>query len=359
MATLFNQDIQEINYASLVSALSISPLSDTTVEDLIITTIEDSFLIQENILKLAYAYHEDMIKHSTRDIATSRDKIHLANSIPTIIAESVLINTESNATLVTGLMKRNFLKTSYYEYYWSFSESVFLRNENYSINGLLGSVDILASTEMKDYYFLTNKAEQSLYRCGTSIIGTSQLFESIRSDRVLSKKDIETVYFLKDETLNILNKNLNIGFFSVTSNLISGDSAYIQDGEVTRIMCDSGTVTLMDTISKYMPLERPYVDDSAIIEEAIQTNSKIMIDASIELKENKAPFSDWEPSSLRKSNEKSTVFKEELVSLLLAGTSIEDNDLLEYKSIVSKKELGSILSMLGEEIINMDVCDDN
>ncbi len=84
-----------------------------------------------------------------------------------------------------------------------------------------------------------------------------------------------------------------------------------------------------------------------------------MIDTSLELKELKAPFSDWEPSGLKKSDEKSMTFKEGLVSLLLSGAAIGEEDALEYRSVVSKKELSSILNILGAEIINMDVCDDN
>ncbi len=359
MAILFNQDVLEIDYDSLVSSLATSPLSDTTVEDSIITAIESSMLMQENILRLSYTYYEDILKHSTKNISTSRDKIHLLDAVPTISAENITINIESDTTLVNGLMKRAFLKTSYYEYYWSFSETVLLRNENYSISGLLGSIDILASVEMKDYYFLTNKPEQLLYRCGTSIIGASQLFESVRSDRVLAKEDIETVYFSKSKILNIVDKNLNIGLFSITSSLVSGDSAYIQKGEVSKIICGYGTVTLADTISKFIPIDRPYIDDNSTVDIDIPTNSKAMIDTSLELKELKAPFSDWEPSGLKKSDEKSMTFKEGLVSLLLSGAAIGEEDALEYRSVVSKKELSSILNILGAEIINMDVCDDN
>jgi hypothetical protein len=52
-------------------------------------------------------------------------------------------------------------------------------------------------------------------------------------------------------------------------------------------------------------------------------------------------------------------FMHDFVDMLLSANSIPQDKEYDFMSLVSKKELSDILVILGEEIANMDVCDDD
>lgn len=360
MEMLFNTEFSVINLDSLYENLKTSPLSDVQAEDDIIESIEQSQLIQGQLLETAYAYYENILKYSGKNIETNRRHIFLSDAVPTILATTFELTVGDNTDLLDGLLKRDALVSSYQDSFWMFRESVYLQNENYSTSSSNGNLDILATEEMMDYYFLTKKSGQTLYRCTAGVIGNLTAFSSIPSGRALSYADIRRVYFRKDETLNMSSKVLHVSDFTITTSSISIDSMHISPNNVaSRILSGTGTVTLGDVGSKFIPFDNPRLGDSASLEYVDITNAKSIMDVSDTLDQQKAPFVDWEPVDLRKTDEKSDAFKNRFVELLLSGNSIPEDDINDYRSLVSKKELLDILEILGEAIVNMDICDDN
>ena len=185
-------------------------------------------------------------------------------------------------------------------------------------------------------------------------------FSSIDGDRVLNISDSKKFFFAIEDKIDIPGRTLISQDIKIDNRNISIPYASTYgSNKAIKIFANNGGVSLAAVFDDFLEYDNSYISDGSFVGDNVQTNTSPSISVLNTLSEKKAPFYNWTTYDLRKADQKSTSFKSNFVQLLISGQSIPDENIDEYLSLVSKKELLDILDLLGSEIINMDVCDDN
>jgi hypothetical protein len=359
METLFNKEFTPIEFDVLSLNLKESDVSDIQYEHAIIDSIYYSQLHLEWALHAAASFVENIRKYSESTISVRKDQLFFDSGVMSVSATEIKLSANGTEN-VSGLMRRSAVVSSYENLFWRFSSIVYITNTVNNKDSVSAYADLVSTNEMIQYYFLNKTDGETLYMCKLFPLNDNTMLSSIEDDRVLCLHDSWRLFFKKDSKIPMIGRTVSVQSDAFTSSTIRVEKAFMDSGTVAkRIFSESGAVTLNDSKLMYLNFDNPSLSRDAVVPDGVSTNTSSIVNTARELEEKKAPFVDWEAHDLRKGDEKSDDFKNEFVQLLLSGNSIPDDAKSDYMSLVSRKELSDILVILGEEIANMDVCDDN
>ena len=359
MATLFNTHFIEIDTDSIEAGLATENAGSMSVENFIISEIENSQFQQLRFLKEANAICENIWKNSSNRIPTLRSNVEITDDVY-IYAPETIINWENNSTAV-GPIKKGGEESIFRTKYWKLGDTVFIFNKIYSFPSFSSSgLDLISTEEMKTVFFLANKENETLYNCRIgSVLGQSS-YDTVDSARIINYLDMQTVYFCKDKKLNMASHAILSEAASIVGHKLAGPEIELRDETfATKVIANSGTFTLKDALDTLLSIQSPLISNYSELPKDSVTNTVTFGHAADVITGTKAPLVDWEPTSLKKTDRKSTHFMETFVDSVLSGESIPDQSSEEYLSLASKSELDEILAILSGEIINMDICDDD
>ena len=360
MEILPNIIFSEIDYISLASDLSLSSVGDIQPEINIVSAIFNSQKQQALILPIVESYVENMRKYSKNKISIKRFQLVVEPGLQPIVNAGVVTIDPVNSDMVQGLMKRSSINDALKSYFWKFGDNVFLTNNITRKDNVSYGMDIMSTTESISYYFLKKESGQVLFSCTTNVLGMLATLQSVDDDRVIGSSDMKRFFYALEEPIDIHSKTLFLPLYTISSTTISTELIFTNSGNVAnRIFAASGAVTLSQSKEKFLNFDNPTISIGSSVPDWASTNTISVSDVSVDFSKRKAPFKDWTTFGLRKGDSKDQEFVDGFVSTLLSGNSIPKENINEYKSLVSKNELMSILTKLGEEIVNMDVCNDN
>ena len=361
MEMLFNKELYSVDIPSLSLSLLNSTLDDVTIEDEIISNIEAMQSSSAEFLDLAEAYAVEIYKNSSRDIYTGKNNVLFDSSIPSVISRSYVDISISESSNIQGLLRKSNIDMVFSLYFWKFGTTVQVKNNMYSNSNLEPGTDLLMTSEASEYYFLEKKDIQELYFCRTarlSAIGIS--FDNIDSSFVLCEYDLFSNFYKQDDVISAENNKLISGSTEITKHTLL-DEKIICSGKTqfSSIICESGVTTKAMRDSLFISRAIPFISNNAILNPEAESNARSVYSVSSEFFNTLAPYKGWSPTELKKTEYKDSSFLESFTDLLLDGNSVPDSDMNAYRSVVSKKELNSILTILVDKIINLDICNDD
>ncbi len=359
METLFNTEFYEIDIQTLSDSLKFSTVGDMEAEHAIIDSIYNS---QSELRKLLYTcdcFVENIRKYSSDEISLRTEQLTLFEKIP-IVSSSKFTIGDSDTSNLLGLMKRSDLTSSYSKYFWRFGAVVQLTNNITSVDTIPIGTDLLSTDEMLKFYFLENKSGEVLFACRGIVISDAVGLDAILSDRVLTASDSKRFFFRKDQSIPTTGRTIIVSGDKINQSTVSAGTIFTRKGSIAKkIFARGGAITLKNMRLDFLNYDNPVIDNNSSLDDGASTNTVSSFAVAKALQDKKAPFTNWESVDLKKGDSKSGQFKSDFVSLLLSGNSIPADKTDEYLSLVSKNELLDILEILGVEIANMDVCDDN
>ena len=355
MATLFSLDVEPSGILVAANKVVGATVNGTEENDLILE-IEAGQEQQARFLDAAESYYLDIFRNSTNHIPISRRKVETPAS-PDIIAEEMIISPSGSSGLA-DLVKKGQESFLFSPFYWRLGDSVFLTNKMYSLSNIPMDVDIMATREMKELYFLENKDNEMLHDCRTAFI--SSPYSSIDKDRVINYSDAKALYLKSADIVDMVDHTIMSPNISITADtIISTEGSVVGNLLASTVHADSGTVTVSDFSQEFLSQSNQTILDSSVIPNSIPTNVPTLYSSSVQMTETKAPLNDWNPALLKKSDSKNSTFLSSFVDSVLSGDSIPDESTQDFGSAVSKGELDAILLSLKDRILHMDICNDS
>ena len=357
MATLlFNNQVEELDISSLYAGLLSTSLLDLSAENAISEALYRIQVSQLGLINAGEAYTEEIFANSKSTIYTKTNKIE-SSGIPTIEATIVDIGVEGIENSI-GLMTSSAAFSAFTQHYWQMGDSVEISNKSIVAVYAGSTLDSIITREIVDNFFLKTTPEEILTGCHSAFVQVSDIRDvSIDGKKAVNYSDMQRFYFLISDFIDLSIKNLSTPSYSINEHNVNMAAIELPSKvELSSLVTKNGTVSLKNFEDSFLS-EGGYLSNRAALGLSVETNTVSMIGMLSTLSQLYAPKKDWKARDIKKEDTKDVGYMTLFISNLLAGDSpVESRDL---HSVVSRGEVETVLDILIEEILAMDVCDDN
>lgn len=349
MEKLYLRDILNIDFLSILTRLSSSKLEDTTVENEIVSIMED--IIEES------KYLAEACEIMSLDIRTfSGDTMHLDRgfvstpTIPTITIDTLEIDNVDNSDF-SGLVSKVNAADIYAAHFWKKGDSVIIINKVESTLGLPSTVDSMVTREILANSFLGKNPGEVLDNCNTSRISGSILLSEIPSNRVISYGDTSRTYH-KNDNVDISIRDMVTPFISISASNAIVSSLKLGTDSVSSLVAKAGVIRKKDVLKRY--LNKTFMASNEAEVENIDTNIETVQSVSTKMNSSCATKTGWHSTNIKRVGLIPDSMSNNIVDSVLRSSALD-----EPLKPISYGEIISIINTINMEILQEEVCDGN
>lgn len=349
MELLYLRDILNINFSSLLTRLSDSKLNDVTVENEIVSIMED--IIEES------RYLAQACEIMSLDIRTfSGDVMHLDRRfistpvVPNITISTLEIDNVDNSEF-SGLVSKVNAADIYASHFWKKGDSVIIINKVESTAGLPSTVDSMVTREILENSFLGKNPGEVLNNCNTDGITGSILLSEISPNRVISYGDSMRTYHPNTD-VDISIRDIATPFISISGKNSIVSSLKLETNSIYSLVSKGGAIRKKDIGERY--LNKTFMVSNEAEVKTSDTNIETVQSVSVKMNSRCAPKTGWHSTNIKRVGTIPVEMESNIVDSVLHSSLLTE----PFKPI-SYSEILSVIDTISEEILQKEVCDDN
>jgi len=348
MGLLFNREIQEIDVVEIGSQLSQSGLDNIEVETAIVEIMEEMIAKAEAHIGDAEMAMLKIENFTGDNLSVNRQHIKISSDLS---IEVPLITIEKNAGLnISGVVSTSNASGLYTDTFWREGNNVYISNRALSTAGMIHSLDVMMTRELRDKVFLGRGPEQELVGCSAIGIDGPVNLTNVDPLRVINMNDAARTYVKIGDKIDLNQKTLNTDSLEIMSTEIDGSADVVSCKRISFLEATSGIETIKRVREAFLGQDLMLSDDA--ITPKKDSNIVSIENLSTVMSENHAPSNGWRIDDATREGSLS----EETILAIKDG--IIQNDFIEEGKVgITKVEATTVLDAVIERITSIGACD--
>jgi len=348
MGLLFNQDIEEIDFAQIENQLLQSRLDNMDVEIAIVEIMEEMIAKAETHIADAEMAMLKVENFTGESLSVNRQHIRISSDLS--IKVPIITIAKNAGTNISGVVSTANASGLYNDTFWREGQNVYISNRALSTAGMVHSIDVMMTRELRDGFFLGRSPGQELVACSAISIDGPINLTSVDPLRVINMNDAHRTYVKIGDKIDLHNKALHTDFLEITASEIDGSADVVSCKKIAFLEATSGVETLRRAREVFLGQELMLSDDA--ITPKKDSNIISIENLSTVMSENHAPSNGWRINDATREGDLSAA------TLLEIKDGIIQNDFIEEGKVgITKVEATTVLDAVIERITSIGACD--